>query len=153
MGLATNADRARLTELKADASRRSDGTRDLVGMRKQAVLATEAGELLALHSGDGHVLWHARLDSGGLPLIALQVAKVPHVPAEDIEVRCRAIVPVLLSVLCCTACAQLAAACRKGVRMQQVQTQNCTDFLAGARLRTSIRVLCACKRCSEFFYS
>ena len=96
VGLASSADGERLAALKADASRRLDGTRDLVGIRKQALVATEAGELFALHTGDGRVLWHTRVDAGGLPLLTLKVARVPHAPQEDIEVRA----PGISSYIC-----------------------------------------------------
>lgn len=89
MGLATDNDRAQLAALREAASHRYDGTRDLVGMRKQVVAATDAGALFALHSGNGRVLWRAQLDVTGLKLAALVVAKQPHRPDEDIEVCCR----------------------------------------------------------------
>jgi hypothetical protein len=87
VGLADAADAARLAALQAAVSHRLDGTRDLQGLRKQALLATARGAVHALHSGDGRVLWRAALNSGGAPLVALRVARVPHRKEEDIEVR------------------------------------------------------------------
>lgn len=88
VGLATASDRAQLAALREAASHRYDGTRDLVGMRKQIVVATGGGGLFALHSGDGRVLWRAHLGGvRGLALAALAVAKAPHRQEEDHEVR------------------------------------------------------------------
>jgi outer membrane protein assembly factor BamB len=86
-GVASSEDRSRLADLQASASRRLDSTRDLVGIRKQAVLATASGTLFALNLGDGRVLWHSQLEPDGLPLVALKVARLPHKKEEDIEVR------------------------------------------------------------------
>jgi hypothetical protein len=87
LGLITSQDQAALAMLRAQASRRFDGTRDILGMRKMVLVATASGHLFALHSADGRVLWHAALPSGGLPLRALRLLREPHHVDDDPEVR------------------------------------------------------------------
>lgn len=94
IGAASSDDRAALKRLQSRASHRTDGTRDLVGIRKQIVAATASGKLFALHSGDGRVLWHTNLHGAELPLIALLVARAPHKADEDIEARPLALMAV-----------------------------------------------------------
>lgn len=85
-GLASPEDAAALSALKDEASDKHTGTRDLVGIRKQAVLATASGQLFSLHTGDGRVLWRCHLETGGMALLTVAIARLPHNKEEDTEV-------------------------------------------------------------------
>ena len=85
--LAEETEAAELASLKARGSQRLLATRDLAGVRKQALLATPRGDVFSLHTGDGRVLWRTQLDADDLPMVALKVARMPHSASEDIEVR------------------------------------------------------------------
>jgi hypothetical protein len=87
LGLSNSKDAEALADLRDRASRRLDGTRDILGMRKMFLVATASGHLFALHSADGRVLWHAALPNGGLPLRTLRVLREPHSVEDDSEVR------------------------------------------------------------------
>jgi hypothetical protein len=83
MKAATPAEAAEVT-----AVRRADGNKlkpawDSQGFRKLLVLLTAVGKLLALHNGDGRVVWSNFLSAGGaLPPHALFMARTP--PEDDV---------------------------------------------------------------------
>ncbi len=55
------------------------------GFRKQLVVLTASGKVLALHNGDGRLLWS--LDFGrGAALSRLGLWRVPHEVQHDVEV-------------------------------------------------------------------
>ena len=97
LGLGTPEDAHKMAALKEKALDRTALTRDLTGIRQQAILATAAGQLFSLHTTTGMVLWRTRLDVMGLQLLTLQVARLPHSEKEDAEVS-----PVLCG--CAVAC-------------------------------------------------
>ncbi|KAK9804018.1 hypothetical protein WJX73_002264 [Symbiochloris irregularis] len=67
LGFAQPEDRALLKELRAKSSDRLLPWQDAAGFRKQLLVLSTMGRLLALHSGDGRVLWSTAFDPTCLP--------------------------------------------------------------------------------------
>jgi len=61
--LASPEDMAAIQALRLKSSEKSKLTRDHNGFRKLFIVLTKAGKLLALHSGDGRVVWSLLLPS------------------------------------------------------------------------------------------
>lgn len=55
--LATPDDKEALQILRANSADKTKLTRDHNGFRKLLIVLTKAGKLLALHTGDGHIVW------------------------------------------------------------------------------------------------
>ncbi|PRW59755.1 ER membrane complex subunit 1 [Chlorella sorokiniana] len=83
--LATPEEQQRLEAYKALTSDKLRPSRDADGFRKQVVALTQSGKVLALHNGDGRLLWS--LDLGrGAGLRKLVLWRVPHDVQHDIQV-------------------------------------------------------------------
>ncbi|GBF96686.1 ER membrane complex subunit 1 [Raphidocelis subcapitata] len=63
--LGSDQDAAELVRLREELSDKNFMHRDPNGLRKLVVVATAAGKTLALHNGDGRVIWAARLGGAG----------------------------------------------------------------------------------------
>lgn len=56
--LSDSSEEAELTKLRELLAERNSTRRDPTGFRRVLLLATKSPGLIAVHSGDGHVLWH-----------------------------------------------------------------------------------------------
>ncbi|CAI9766346.1 unnamed protein product [Fraxinus pennsylvanica] len=61
--IATPDDVAAIQKMRLQSSEKSKMTRDHNGFRKLLIVLTRAGKLLALHTGDGRIVWSLLLDS------------------------------------------------------------------------------------------
>ncbi|KAL4590742.1 hypothetical protein LXL04_003684 [Taraxacum kok-saghyz] len=61
--LATPDEIATIQKTRLQSSGKSKMTRDHNGFRKLLIVLTKSGKLFALHSGDGHIVWSALLES------------------------------------------------------------------------------------------
>ncbi|KAI3435883.1 hypothetical protein D9Q98_001941 [Chlorella vulgaris] len=78
-------ERRELERHKALTNDKLRPTRDADGFRKQAVVLTAGGKVLALHNGDGRVLWSVDFGPAAAPS-KLAIWRVPHDVQHDIEV-------------------------------------------------------------------
>eukprot|EP00873_Tetraselmis_striata_P009215 jgi/Tetstr1/429479/TSEL_019386.t1 len=77
MGVAAVEEAAELSELRLAGSDKMLSTPDSAGFRKLLVVLTAAGKLLALHNGDGHVVWSLSFGVAAAPQV-LRLWQEPH---------------------------------------------------------------------------
>ncbi len=82
VGLATPAETAAVERYRALTSDRLRPTRDPDGFRRQLVVTTAPGKVLALHTGDGRVLWSLDFGAGASPQ-KLAPWRTPHDIVHD----------------------------------------------------------------------
>lgn len=97
--LASPEEEARLERYRTVTSDKLRPTRDPDGFRKQLVVLTSRGKVLALHNGDGRVLWSLDFGPGeGTAKLAapskLALWRVPHDVQHDVEVVALAVGPL-----------------------------------------------------------
>jgi hypothetical protein len=85
VGLALPPEEAALAAYAAATSARLRPTRDPDGFRRQLLVATAAGKVASLHTGDGRVLWEVDFGAGAAPA-RLAPWRAPHDVAQDEEV-------------------------------------------------------------------
>jgi hypothetical protein len=82
VGLATPIETAAVERYRALTSNRLRPTRDPDGFRRQLVVTTASGKVLALHTGDGRVLWSLDFGAAAAPK-KLAPWRTPHDILQD----------------------------------------------------------------------
>jgi hypothetical protein len=82
-------DRAKYERMRQELDTKMLPSRDANGFRKLIVSLAACGKLLALHNGDGHVVWSVNFGTGDAPHDVLPW-RTPHDVQHAAEVRCSA---------------------------------------------------------------